>query len=353
MRKLASIQQIAGLHPIEGKDRIELAQVLGWYVIVKKGEFKEGDLGVFFEIDSFLPKIPEFEFLKKSTMFLDKEGYRIKTMKMAGVISQGLMLPLSHFSISLPTTKDTDVSDRLNVIKYDTELLSNKNNAIFEKTSTNNFPSFLRKSDQTRIQSLPMFFTQYKDELFEETLKLDGSSCTMYKTMVVDTSLWGRIKSFFGINTEYEEFGVCSRNINLKRSNSQFWEAAIKYNVEAELPIGYAVQGELIAPNIQSNNENTTCVEYYVYDVFNIKTQEYLTPIERDIFINTYMKSIKHVPVIGVSQPLTKTLDELLKSVEGPSMYPNTISEGRVYKSMKYPNVSFKVISNEYLLKEK
>lgn len=90
MRKLASIKSISDLMPIEGKDRIELAAVDGWHVIVKKGEFQIGDKCVYIEIDSVLPEKPEFEFLRS-------KNFHIKTMKMAGVVSSGICFPLSIF----------------------------------------------------------------------------------------------------------------------------------------------------------------------------------------------------------------------------------------------------------------
>lgn len=88
MRTLASIKTISDILPIESKDRIVLAMVDGWSVIVKKDEFHIGDSCVYVEIDSVLPEKPEFEFLRS-------KNFRIKTMKMAGVISQGICFPLS------------------------------------------------------------------------------------------------------------------------------------------------------------------------------------------------------------------------------------------------------------------
>lgn len=114
MRKLASIQLIEWIKPIEGKDRIVLAGVLGWQVIVRKDEFQVGDRCVFCEIDSVLPEKPEFEFLRP-------KGFRIKTMKMAGVLSQGIVFPLSI----LPPKKkgeyelDEDVTEVIGVTQYE------------------------------------------------------------------------------------------------------------------------------------------------------------------------------------------------------------------------------------------
>ena len=100
MRHLASIQRIWDVQPIDGADRLELARVLGWACVVNKGQFKKGDLGVYFEIDSFLPVRPEYEFLRASSYKktdIMGEGFLIKTRKIKGVLSQGLLLPLSVF----------------------------------------------------------------------------------------------------------------------------------------------------------------------------------------------------------------------------------------------------------------
>lgn len=99
-RKLASIQYIHDVTPIEGADRIELAHVLGWQCVVNKGQFKPGDLGVYFEIDSFLPVRPEFEFMRSSSYKnsdLMGEGFHLRTMKFRGQISQGLLMPITVF----------------------------------------------------------------------------------------------------------------------------------------------------------------------------------------------------------------------------------------------------------------
>jgi hypothetical protein len=150
-------------------------------------------------------------------------------------------------------------------------------------------------------------------------------------------------------------FGVCSRNLELQRTDSNFWKAAAKYNIEKELPIGYAIQGELIAPNIQSNHEKVQEVEYYIFSVFDIAKQKYLNPAEKKDFLLNF-STLKAVPVVEESVKIFQeepTLDNLLTRVEGQSMNPGTTSEGRVYVSTSNPQVHFKCISNKYLLKEK
>lgn len=364
MRKLVTIRKITNIVPIENCDNIALAIVDGWTVIIKKSEFSIGDSCVFFEIDSFLPLEQRYEFLKKTTKFDGKEGYRIKTMKMKGVLSQGLALPLSMFPEV--STNDDDVTNRLNVIKFDLEQFYGANTAGPRERKYGSFPTFIPKTDQPRIQNITHMFLTHKTTTFEETLKLDGSSMTCYKIPNKPT-LFQRVLSFFGKQLPTHKFGVCSRNVDLKPSDnkvqtfdnfgkksvyaqSDFWATAIKMDIEDKLPIGYAIQGELIGPQIQANHEKVSSLDYFVFDVYDINKKQYLTPEARREFCK--QNNIQHVPVTNPnSTPLQMTLEELLAHVDTESMNPGTVSEGRVYKSNSYPTMSFKVINNKYLLK--
>lgn len=365
-RKLVTIRKINSIITMEGYDQIALAMVDGWTTIIKKDEFKEGDLCLFFEIDSFLPEDTRFSFLGKATAFDNKKGYRLKTKKLKTYLSQGLALPLSMFPEITSSQQDFDYSKQLNVIKYDNEQQEySQRPGLKAGKPRGSFPSQIPKTDQERIQNLVTYFSTMTDEEFEETLKLDGSSMTCYK-VAYNPSRWEKFKSFFGFKHPENHFGVCSRNLELKRTanatqtfdnqgkvsvydQSDFWSTAIKYDIESKLPAGYAIQGELIGPKIQANHEKVTELEYYVFDVFNIKTGLYLLPTERREFCALH--NIPHVPVISTNfKPLQLGLDNLLKHVEGQSMNPGTVSEGRVYKHTAKP-ISFKAISNLYLLK--
>lgn len=367
-RKLVTIQQITAITDIPGADLIALATIQGWQVIVKKTEFSVGDACLFFEIDSFLPLEPRYEFLKKTTKFDGKEGYRLKSMKMRSCLSQGLALPLSMFPEITKPKVDFDYSEKLGVIKYDNEIQTFQGKpGLKAGKARGNFPSFIPKTDQPRIQNLTAYFSTLVDEEFEETLKLDGSSLTSYKIEHTPT-LWEKVKSIFGIKYKPYHFGVCSRNLELKPTadqvhifnnqgkesiydQSDFWTAAYKYRFEDRLPEGYAIQGELIGPKIQANQEKVKELEFYCFDVYNIHTGEYLLPLERREFCALH--NIPHVPVVSINaKPLQLGLEGLLKHVEGESMNPGTVSEGRVYKHVTKP-ITFKAISNKYLLSKK
>ena len=371
MRKLVIIQKVAATYLIKDADYIECCQILGWQCITKKDEVKVNDLVVYFEIDSFLPIEPHFEFLGKTTTFEGREGYRLRTLKLKKVLSQGLVLPISHFPIEIQTQlsgkqEGDDVTEILKVIKYDNAVQElNQRPGLKSGKAKGSFPSFIPKTDQNRIQNLMHLFETHRDHEFEETLKLDGSSMTCYK--IPNTpSLVAKVLSWFGKPLIDYHFGVCSRNLELSRdanqvtvfdnqgksseyNQSDFWTMAIKAEIEKKLPIGYAVQGELIGPKIQANHEKVSTLDYFIFDVFDIDAGLYLLPAERQVFCNKY--GLQHVPVTNFrTKPFQSTLDELLKHVDTESMNPGTISEGRVYKSLTQA-LSFKAINNRYLLK--
>ena len=369
-RKLVSIQRIHRIDPIAKADAIECVTIHGWELVAKKGEFAVGDLCCFFEIDSFLPEDPRYEFLKDLKNHQGRKGYRLKTIRLRGQISQGLALPLRMFpEITNPIEFD-EVTDLLNVIKYDNSIAQSDNKPGLKAGPTaGKFPHFIPKTDQERIQNLSDWFTRYSDVEWEETLKLDGSSCTMYN-IEKPPSLWQRIRGFFGLPVISNHFGVCSRNLEIKRSDnyvktftnsdkestyqsSDFWRMAHLYNVERHLPIGYAIQGELIGPRIQANHEKVESLDFFIFDVYDILNSRYLTPLERSDFVSTYLPTMKHVPVLKTTVRIFEVCQDvksLLTRVQGQSMNPGTISEGRVYKSLDGTK-SFKCINNDYLLK--
>ena len=369
-RKLVSIQRIHRIDPIAKADAIECVTIHGWELVAKKGEFAVGDLCCFFEIDSFLPEDPRYEFLKNLKNHQGRKGYRIKTIVLRGQVSQGLALPLSMFpEITNPIELD-EVTNLLNVIKYDNSIAQSDNKPGLKAGPTaGKFPHFIPKTDQERIQNLSDWFTRYSDVEWEETLKLDGSSCTMYN-IEKQPSLWQRIRGFFGLPVISNHFGVCSRNLEIKRSDnyvktftnsdkestyqsSDFWRMAHLYNVERHLPTGYAIQGELIGPRIQANHEKVEGLDFFIFDVYDILNSRYLTPLERVNFVSAYLPSMKHVPVLKTMVRIFEVcpdIKSLLARVQGQSMNPGTISEGRVYKSLDGTK-SFKCINNDYLLK--
>lgn len=189
MRKLASVEKIVDIQPIEGKDKIELTKVLGWNVVVQKGEFKLGDLCVYIEPDTLLPEKEEFEFLRKRCYSKKYGGFRIRVMKLGSIYSQGIVFPLSILD-STKVKEGQDVSSILNVKAYDPEELNPQQKKTikyywfkrflirlgfkgFDKKAQS-WPKFAIKSDETRLGAIPEVLQHIENERVYVTEKLDG-----------------------------------------------------------------------------------------------------------------------------------------------------------------------------------
>lgn len=361
MRKLASIRYIDSILPIDGADMIELAVVDGWQVVVGKADgFKAGSLGVFFEIDSFLDTTKEeFAFLDgRATNWNNKRGARIKTIKLRGQLSQGLLMPISKFPVIVDNLSHyledvayirvapIDVTELLGVDKW--ERIESGPGFIAGR-SKGNFPTFIFKTDQERAQNLKSIILN-TTERFQVTMKLDGSSMTVYS--VPRKSVYYDIANKDGADVE-AVFGVCSRNLEVKEGGA-FYEMATKLELNDKL-LGLgealAIQGELIGPGIQKNYEKVTENEFHVYDIFDIDKQEYLSN-DKTKEICDYL-GVNHVPILEESIILTDrftTINDFLEYAEGDGMNPGVKREGVVFKSLD-SQFSFKVISNAYLIK--
>ena len=397
-RKLVTVRKVKEIKRIDGADLIEVAVVDGWQCVVKRDEFKVGDLAAYFEIDSFLPLEPEFLFLEKSSKrrMGEFEGLRLKTIKLRGVLSQGLLLP--YAVIERFVTKDdfvlgADITDALGVKKYEQPIPAELVGQV-----RGSFPSFIQKTDQERVQNiydnyscefvkndneqiiaeLESFGDKYidrinelknesatiniiKDLSFEETLKLDGTSCTFY---VIDvTKIETKVTDDMDIQDNVY-FGHCSRNLDTKDKDTTPWQIARSLKIKDNLIAfqkrtgrNIALQGELMGPGIQGNREKLSKCEFYLFDVWDIDEQRYFTRAEREELL-IEIPNVNHAPVLNkeikVFQQF-KNIDDLLEYSNGKSIN-HDIREGIVFKSTELVNgrtVSFKVISNQFLLKEK
>jgi len=330
MRKMATIRKIDALRPIEGADAIECAIVGGWTCVVKKGEYTAGDLAVYCEIDSFIPTAIA-PFLTKpgqyAKTFEGVEGERLRTVKLRGQLSQGLLLP--YAICGKICTEGEDVSELLGITKYEAPIPAELAGEV-----KGMFPSVIPKTDQERIQNLSAELEEWRAEKlsWEVTEKLDGSSMTVY---VIDGDV-----------------GVCSRNLDLKHNiDNSLWRAAYKHELPAKLAhIGrnIAVQGELIGNGIQGNKYQMRDQDFYVYDIYDIDAGRYFTPAERLAFVTEY--KLNHCPVLD-TVVLTHGVDMLLSLAEGKAVLnPKQEREGLVFKCNE-KQVSFKAISNKFLLK--
>jgi RNA ligase (TIGR02306 family) len=375
MRKLVSIRRIADIQPIEGADAIEVATIDGWKVVVKRGEFKVGDLAVYLEIDSWVPH-ELAAFLSKGhdpREYNGVKGERLRTVKLRGQVSQGLLLPTTvvedyinlacnsdggDIPVDLPQRpaieEGADLTELLGIQKWEAVLP-----AQLQGQAKGTFPTdLIPKTDQERIQNCfgdiqkkaKRFATEkvwnaetqtleehpvvlpddFREPTYEVTMKLDGSSCTIFR--------WE------------DELRVASRNLELKindeNKDNTFVAMALKHG--DVIPDGFAFQGEVMGPGIQGNREGFKEHRFFVFDIFDIKKHEYLTPVERRRFCN--MIQLEHVPMYDAAKFAPESVEAGLALAEGPSIN-HKIREGLVWKCNEDPGFSFKTISNQYLLK--
>jgi RNA ligase (TIGR02306 family) len=393
VRKLASIQRITNIQPIPGADNIVRADVLGWSVVVGKDEFKVGDLAVYFEIDSWLDSSnPAFDtpiFQPRFVNWGTKRGMRLKSIKLRKQLSQGLLMPVTAFGDTLfarALGEGDDVTELLGIEKWE-PAEETQSNGPNKSAGSKPFPSFIQKTDQERVQNYMHVIPEHLDETFEVTIKLDGSSMTVYHVDATSPhfahvakdeearklrkmSGWGRfwykIGRALGFTSAPNYFtGVCSRNIQLGIDEDNHFSKFAREHQMFEALENYArniaVQGELLAPSIQGNYEQVKGFEYHVFDVFDIDDQRYLLPEEAREVVDAL--GWNYVPVLHDTFSLCSLLsgnpeetprdlvDAILDLAEGPGKNPGVKREGIVFKSNKTP-FSFKAISNSYLLKK-
>jgi RNA ligase (TIGR02306 family) len=325
-RKLASIKRVTEVRPIVGADAIECAIVGGgWPVVVKKGEFHAGDLGLYLEIDSWVPYelAPFLCKGKEPREFNGVKGERLRTIKLRGQISQGLLLPAPEASAD-----GDDLTGQLGIQKWEKPIPANLAGQI-----KGNFPSWIRKTDQERVQNLDGAVC-WGDE-YEITAKLDGSSMTVW--------------------FKDGEMGVCSRNIDLKmdQEGNAFVDAAKRLLGALLPPVNIAIQGELMGPGVQGNREGFSEHRFFVFDVWDIDEQRYWKP--EDVRALCHAQGLSHVPVLVESFTLEglgiESIESALRYAEGGSIN-HAVREGVVFKRVD-GRFSFKAISNVFLLGEK
>lgn len=332
-RKLAKIVKIDAVTPIEGADAIECAKVGGWSVVVKKGEFQENSLATYFEIDSWLPESLA-PFLYDGKEYNGVPGARLRTVKLRGQISQGLLLP-RHVVLDKvgEIYEGMDVTELLGIQKWECPMPEQ-----LQGLAKGNFPSFIPKTDQERVQNLTKEVASMQGEMFEATIKLDGSSITVFSRKTEE----GWVD------------GVCSRNLELKEDdNNAFWKVAKENDIHAKLKSfgrSLAIQGEMLSPSIQGNWEKVDKLCMFVYDVFDIDNQVYFKPEER-LMLCKHL-DLPHVPVLDKQFVLQHDVQSLLDFAEGEGMNKGVKREGIVFKHHN-SDFSMKAISNSYLLKNK
>lgn len=345
MRKLASIQKVWDIQPIEGADRIELIKVEGWQCVANKGQFSKGELCIYFEIDSFLPVIPEFEFLRASSYKktdIMGEGFKLRSMKFKGQISQGLALPIRTFPEIEFMPLGTDVTEILGVKKWEIEEFATTGGNVI-----GTLPNDVPHTDETRVQAEPELIQAFTGLEYYISTKMDGSS--------------------HSISYDNGEFHICGHNYEYKDDGSssfynfvnerKYKEIIEKFYEDNELKGPLTLQGEFCAPGIQKNPLRLTRPEWYVFTVrsdgkrVGLKTMQWAC---KEMGIPT-------VPIEEIDTDLPSkypTVEALLERADG-----NYSTGGRkegivvrptepVYNEIIGGPLSMKVVSNKYLLKQ-
>ncbi len=330
-RKLASVQVIKSISAIAMADSISVVEVLGWQVVVKNGEFNVGEMVVYCEVDSLMPDVPEFEFLKG-------RGMRIRTMRLRGQISQGICFPLSivegYGLLPEDMFEGQDVTEAMGVTQYIDELPPN---LIGEAKGY--MPVDIPKSDITRVQTLQPLLDKYAGTICYASEKLDGESLTNYV----------RDGGTFGVTSKELDF--------LDTPASMHWQVAREMGMEEKLrSVGrnISLQGEIVGEGIRGNKYNLKGKHVFFYNAFDIDTHSYYS--YNDFMLLMSSLQLKHVPIVNDRLVLPSNIQELVKLSIGKSALRDTQREGIVVCPLREINdmigrVIFKVISPDFLIK--
>lgn len=382
-RELAYVVAIDEIRPIEGYDRVEHARVGGWWVIVRKDQFKVGDLAIYIEVDSRVPEQEPF-------LFLDKRGFKVKTIKMCKVISQGLLMSPEDFNWSAEDIQVGDfLTEKLGITYADAEDNKRKANSVdkYKKMAQRNgklfskqpfrwlmkrdwgkkllfvffgrkkdrksgWPVWVVKTDEERCQNMPWLFPGNPDEEFFATEKIDGTSSTF--------TMRGKGRK--------REFYVCSRNVvfdkpdkNCYYDTNVYLEMAEKYNIKevltsildlykGELDF-ITIQGETYGAGVQKRDYGLDGHDFQAFNVilgYRNGEVKRLNPKEMTEFLANY--KIPCVAIVDEHFKIPATCDELLAAAGGASHIDGGMREGLVFRS--YDGVkSFKAVDNGFLLK--
>lgn len=350
-RVMAKVVKLDDVLPHDNADSLELAKIGGWQCVVEKGKYKKDDLVVFCEIDSWVPHelAPFLSKGKEPKKYNGVKGEKLRTIRLRGEISQGLVLSINEVfsdesivNIFYENNKNSldspqeglDVSQLLNIQKYEPPVPAQLSGQV-----KGNFPSLIKKTDQERIQNLSKQFEQWKKQelTFCVQEKLEGSSMTCY---LID-----------GV------FGVCSRNIDLKEDlNNTFWKVARELDIESKMRKHFgtkdvAIQGELIGEGVHGNIYKLKGNTFRLFDIWDCYNQSYMKTFDL-MFLSC--KKLETVPFVNFDIKLSEfeKVEELLEYAKGFSLLnPKQQREGLVFKCRENPNISFKVINNDYLLK--
>lgn len=364
MRKLATIRKVSEIAPIIGADKICHYRVDGWWIVDSVGRYQANDLAIYIEIDAWCPHelAPFLSKGKEPREYNGVKGERLKTVKLRGAVSQGLLLPIQTGIGGYPFIKNSigehivvqegmDVTELLGVQKWEPPIPAQLRGKI-----AGIFPSWLRKTDEDRIQNCFKDVSPRLNESWVIEEKVDGSSMTV-----------GYRKCDFILDKDGqpipEEFVVCSRNLSLKLEDEDntFVRVAKESSIQDAMKAygrNLGISGELIGEGIQGNKYDIKGHRWLVFNIFDVDTGKYVSAEERQFIIRDLVAlgaTIEQVPVItavGTTSLDGLSVDDFLEMAEGKSILnPKTEREGLVFKNQTDPDISFKAISNRWLLK--
>lgn len=337
-RKLASIQRIEDLTPILGADAILQSRVLGWTQVVRLDEVEafraSGNLCVFFEIDAQLPDGPAW------SEFMRKHQFVVRTVRLRGVLAQGLALPVSILGDGPVPPVGTDVAERLGVVHYEREVPD-------DPRISGPFPPLVPKTGELRLQSYPGILDDIRGHAFYVTTKIDGVSGTFYQPL------------------DGGPLVACQRNWSAAPGDHPIWRVVDRYRLKERIPPGFAVQGELAGPGVpgKKNRLGLSQMELFVFNVYDVRRDYFLGYYELVDFCLAH--DLRMVPVERVvdgpsAETYVHTLEEWLRAAQGYYVGTSTRKEGIVVRTLAPvrsaalggARLSFKVINNDFLLKE-
>jgi RNA ligase (TIGR02306 family) len=330
MTKQAVISKVLAINPIEGADAVESVRVDGWNVVARKGDFKVGDKVVYVCIDSILPvERPEFAFLAKGG------SGRIKTRTIRGALSQGICFPLNILPAGTYEI-GTDVTDLIGATHYEKPVPAHLMGQV-----KGDFPGWFPKTDETMLQSALPVLDEFRGKPYYISIKIDGTSGSFY--------------------FNNGEFGVCSRNMELKNDGQNtYWKIAEQNDLESKLRKlnrNLAIQGEIAGEGIQKNRLGIRGHKLFVFNIYDINAGVLVSFEELKQLVSDL--GLTMVPLLEEGDSFNYTLDELLEKAKGTYEGTNSRREGIVirpkegfYCKTLYGRPSFKVLSNDYLQKD-
>lgn len=342
-RKLASVQRVLEIVPIDGADAIEAVRINGWQCVAKKGTFAVGDRGVYFEIDAVPPDTAAYRFLWTPKGEEPAEGkrpgsYRIKTKKLRGCLSQGLLLTLDEAGLDGAGLDDgADVTETLGVGKYEPPT------PMDQAELRASFPAFVPKTDEERVQSCPAVLAEMRGRPYVATLKCDGTSAT------------------FAIDPGDGSFHACGRNHSVTEGSNVYWAVARRLGLEEKLRARegrYVIQGEICGPKVQKNLLGLAQLQLFVFNVYDTREFRYLP--DHEMRAVAAEMELEPVAIVEEGESFAHDQASLLALADG--LYPGTKNprEGIVirpraesFSESLRGRLSFKAISNRFLLAER